>query len=120
MNEASAKIDSYLESLPVWQKANLENFRALVHQAEKSVTEAWKWNVPVFQLSGKNLFAMSAFKAHTKYNFIQNGALLDDSDNLFNNGLESKKSRGVDLKKGEVLDTDKLRALIDKAVDLAT
>lgn len=62
---------------------------------------------------------MSAFKEHTKYNFIQNGALIDDSDELFNNGLESKKSRGIDLRENQAIDETKLEALIVQAVNLA-
>jgi hypothetical protein len=115
MNEATKKIDDYLASLPSWQKENLDSFRALIHQSSTSIIENWKWNVPVFLLNGKTLFAMSAFKAHTKYNFILNGALLDDSDKLFNNGFDSQKSRGVDLKENDIIDSDKLLALIQEA-----
>jgi len=58
---------------------------------------------------------MSSFKAHTKYNFILNGALLDDKDELFNNGLESKKSRAIDLREDERIDETKLESLIMQA-----
>jgi hypothetical protein len=117
MGEPTQKIDAYLASLPEWQKNNLTNFRDLIHQSNEAIVEDWKWNVPVFLLDGKMVFAMSAFKAHTKYNFILNGALLDDGDKLFNNGFDSKKSRGIDLKEGDkIIDTKKLRALIDKAL----
>src|ERR1700712_1530747 len=97
MHEASQTIDTYLAGLPDWQRNNLETFRKLLHEATPNITEDWKWNVPVFLLNGKMVFAMSAFKDHTKYNFILNGALLDDPASLFNNGFESKKSRGIDL-----------------------
>jgi hypothetical protein len=78
------------------------------------VVEEIKWGVPVFLLDKKMMFAMSGFKQHTKYNFIQNGALLDD-DKLFNNGLESKKSRSIDLREGEVIDAAKLSQLVERA-----
>ena len=45
-------------------------------------------------------FAMSAFKENTKYNFMINGARLEDPDKLFNNGLDSKVSRGIDMREG--------------------
>jgi hypothetical protein len=109
-------IDSYLQSLPEWQKVNLELFRRLVHQAAPNIKEDWKWNVPVFMLDGKMYFAMSAFKEHTKYNFILNGALIDDPKGLFNNGLDSKKSRGIDLREGEVIDEGDLLSLLKVAV----
>ncbi|MEI7674632.1 MAG: hypothetical protein WCI60_02755, partial [bacterium] len=63
----------------------------------------------------KMLFAMSSFKAHTKYNFIQNGALLNDNDKLFNNGFESKKARGIDLREKEKINEVKLEELIKVA-----
>lgn len=58
---------------------------------------------------------MSAYKSHTKYNFIQNGALLDDRDKLFNNGFDSKKSRSIDLREAEQLDSTNLEDLIKQA-----
>jgi len=111
------KINEYVNSLPDWKKNNLEMFRKLIHEVDPSVVEAWKWNVPVFIIGGKTYFAMSAFKEHTKYNFMLNGALLDDPNKLFNNGLEAKKSRNIDLREGESIDESSLRMLIKSSVD---
>jgi hypothetical protein len=118
MNGITEKINTYLASLPEWQRVNLQYFREIIHLANDAITEDWKWNVPVFVLNGKTLFAMSAFKAHTKYNFIFNGARLADPDGLFNNGLESSKSRGIDIREGESIDSNKLRSLIEEAINL--
>jgi hypothetical protein len=106
------KVDDYLASLPDWQQKNLELFRSAVHEVDESITEDFKWGVPVFMHGGKMYFAMSAFKHHTKYNFMQNGAHLEDSEKLFNNGFDSKKHRGIDLFEGEALDRDALKRLI--------
>lgn len=116
MNNDAKTVDEYLQSVPAWQGKNLVLFRKLVHDVVPTIEEAIKWGVPVFMINGKMIFAMSGFKAHTKYNFILNGALLDDSDKLFNNGLESKKSRGIDLHENEEVDAKKLEALITQAV----
>ena len=110
------KIESYLNSLPDWQRTNLELFRTLLHEVSPTIVEDFKWNVPVFILGGKMFFAMSAFKAHTKYNFIGNGASLEDPKKLFNNGLDSKKSRSIDLREGETIDVAALKSLIRAAV----
>ena len=115
MQSGSKNVDEYLKKLPDWQNQNLQIFRDLVHKVYPQISEEIKWGVPVFLLNNKMLFAMSAFKEHTKYNFIQNGALLDDKDHLFNNGLESKKSRGIDLRQTEKIDQNKLQALIELA-----
>lgn len=111
------KTDEYLASLPEWQSVNLALFRSLIHEVAPSAGEDFKWNVPVFLVNGKVAFAMAAFKAHTKYNFMANGALIDDTKKLFNNGLDSKKSRGIDLNEGQEIDKDDLKSLIKASVD---
>lgn len=112
------KINEYLNALPSWKRTNLELFRKLIHEVEPTVVEDWKWNVPVFIFNNKTYFAMSAFKDHTKYNFMINGAMLQDPESLFNNGLESKKSRGIDLREGQDIDEDALRSLIQSSLSL--
>lgn len=119
MNNDAKTVDEYLASLPAWKKENLVLFRKIVHEVVPNIEEAIKWGVPVFMINGKMIFAMSAFKAHTKYNFILNGALLNDTDKLFNNGLDSKKSRGIDLHENETIDAKKLKALTEQAVTQA-
>ena len=119
MTNNTNTVDQYIQSLPRWQQENLSLFRGLLHKVVPDLEEAIKWGVPVFMVNKKMLFAMSAFKAHTKYNFIQNGALLEDTDKLFNNGFESKKSRGIDLREGDVVDEARLARLVDSAVQCA-
>ncbi len=116
MQNDSKTVDDYLAKAPDWQRANLEQFRKIVHKVIPDVEESIKWGVPVFLIKKKMIFAMACFKAHTKYNFILNGALIDDPDKLFNNGFDSKKSRGIDLHENEMVDTAKLRHLVETAV----
>jgi hypothetical protein len=108
--------DEYLKALPEWQHKNLLLFRALVHKASPDINEEIKWGVPVFMHNKKMAFSMGSFKAHTKYNFISNGAELSDSKGLFNNGLESKKSRSIDLREDQTIDKAALEELIKQAV----
>lgn len=117
MHGSVANTDEYLQSLPEWQQANLTLFRELIHKVSPGITEDIKWGVPVFMLGKKMAFAMSSFKAHTKYNFISNGALLTDTKGLFNNGLESKKSRSIDLQEGQTIDGAALEDLIKQALE---
>lgn len=112
------KVNDYITAQDDWKRENLELFRRLVGEIEPTITEEYKWNVPVFMLNGKMQFAMSAFKSHTKYNFIMNGALLNDPDALFNNGLESKKARSIDLREGESISEDALKALIKSSLNM--
>jgi hypothetical protein len=88
----------------------------MVHDSAPDITEDIEWGVPVFAHQSKVVFVMATFKNHTKYNFILNGALLDDPGHLFNNGLESKKSRGIDLLEGQAVDQDLLADLVHAAI----
>lgn len=114
MKNSAANTDEYLQLLPTWQQQNLILFRSIIHEVFPDITEVIKWGVPTFLQDGTMLFAMSAFKNHTKFNFIHNGAKLDDTDNLFNNGLESKKARAIDLHEHDLIDKDKLIDLVGK------
>ncbi|MDB5182772.1 MAG: hypothetical protein JWO47_556 [Candidatus Saccharibacteria bacterium] len=116
MNGNAANTDEYIKDLPLWQRGNLTLYREMIHEICPDITEEIKWGVPVFILGKKALFAMACFKSHTKYNFMQNGAQLTDSKNLFNNGLESKKSRSIDLQEGENIDRAALEDLIKQAI----
>lgn len=112
-------VDDYLAQVPEWQRKNLALFRSIISANDPGVVEAIKWGVPTFLHGATVLFAMSAFKAHTKFNFIHNGALIDDADGLFNNGFDSTKSRGIDLKEGESIDEAALTRLTKRAIDAA-
>lgn len=116
MDNNVTNTNEYLQGLPDWQHANLTLFRELIHKISPDVKEEIKWGVPVFIVGKKLSFAMSSFKTHTKYNFIVNGAMLTDSKGLFNNGLDSKKSRSIDLVEGQSIDESALEALLSEAV----
>ncbi|MDB5169358.1 MAG: hypothetical protein JWO41_714 [Candidatus Saccharibacteria bacterium] len=116
MQGNATNTDEYLKTLPEWQQKNLMLFRELVHAASPDISEEIKWGVPVFIRNKKMAFSMGSFKAHTKYNFISNGAELSDNKGLFNNGLESKKSRSIDLQEGQSIDKAALEELIRQAV----
>lgn len=110
------QVNHYIAQFPDWQKERLSFFRTVIHDVCPTIEENFKWNVPVFLMDGRLLFAMSAFKAHVKLNFIGNGALLDDPNELFNNGFDSKKSRGIDMHEADTIDEVQLKALIQSAL----
>jgi hypothetical protein len=111
---ATARIDAYIARLPEWQRDNLTRFRERVHRVAPAVEEGWKWDVPVFLTGGRLVCAMAAFANHTKYNFFE-GATLDHSGHLFNSGLDSKRSRSINLAQGESIDDAQLDRLIAEA-----
>jgi hypothetical protein len=112
------RIDAFIAALPQWQRDNLSRFRGAVHRVAPSVEEGWKWDVPVFLVNGRLVCAMSAFAKHTKYNFFD-GATLADPDHLFNGGLESKRSRSIDLGEGDTLDAVAQDRLLTEAFAVA-
>jgi hypothetical protein len=109
-----AQIDAYIAAAPGWQRDNLEHFRSAVHRVAPTAEEGWKWDVPVFLAGGRLACAMSSFARHTKYNFF-NGAALADPHHLFNSGLDSKKSRSINIAEGESVDEAQLDELIRAA-----
>ena len=70
---------------------------------------------PVFSDHGIDCVA-NAFKATVKLTFYE-GASLPDPDKLFNNGLEGKKWRTIDLYEGDKLNESSLKVLVRAAVD---
>jgi hypothetical protein len=111
---STARIDAFIAALPEWQRENMTGFRRAVHRIAPAVEEGWKWDVPVFLVNGRMVCAMSAFAKHTKYNFFD-GAAVADPDHLFNSGLESKRSRSINLAEGESLDAGQLDRLLTDA-----
>jgi hypothetical protein len=112
--DPSAQIDAYLASLPAWQRDLAMRARALVHEADPAIAEAWKWDIPVFAHGG-NVCAIGAFADHVKVNFFK-GASLPDPAGIFNAGLEAKTTRAIDLHEGDRLDEPAFRALVTEAV----
>jgi hypothetical protein len=111
---ASDEIDAYLTDLPAWQHDLAARLRALVHEADPAIAEAWKWSTPVFEDKG-SVCALGVFKDHVKVNFFK-GASLPDPAGLFNAGLGAKTSRAIDLAEGDPFDEAAFKALVQAAV----
>ncbi|MEO8898655.1 MAG: DUF1801 domain-containing protein [Candidatus Dormibacter sp.] len=111
---SAAQVDAFIAAAPEWQRENMTRFRNAVHRVVPTAEEGWKWDVPVFLIDGRLVCAMSGFAKHTKYNFFD-GAALDDPDHLFNSGLDSKKSRSINLGEGESLNDGQLDRLLGEA-----
>ncbi|MDB5716430.1 MAG: hypothetical protein JWO15_3827 [Sphingomonadales bacterium] len=120
MNSTAKNTQDYLAAIPEWQAQLLGNFREHIHQASNDITEEIKWGVPAFIFKSKVIFTMAAFKNHVKYNFIMNGAALDDPSQIFNNGLHSAKSRSIDLTEGQTIKPENLSELISQALAKAS
>jgi hypothetical protein len=113
-SEAAAQIDAFIGGLAGWQRETVARLRALVHEADPDIVEAFKWGVPVYADHG-NVCATGVFSKGVKLNVFK-GASLADPAGLFNADLEAKTSRAIDLHEGEFPDEAALRSLIREAV----
>jgi hypothetical protein len=114
---ASEQIDELIARLPDWRGEMLANLRRIIREAEPEIVEEWKWmGAPVFSDHGMICVA-NAFKDKVKLTFYE-GASLPDPDKLFNNGLEGKQWRTIDLYEGDQVNESSLKALVRAGADL--
>lgn len=116
---ATQLIDARIKALGDWRGDVLERVRALIHEADPEVMEAWKWRgVPVWSHDGI-ICTGETYKAVVKLTFAK-GASLDDPSGLFNSSLEGNTRRAIDIAQGATLDEAAFMALIRAAVALNT
>jgi hypothetical protein len=115
----SELIDARIEELGDWRGETLARIRALVKQADSEVVEEWKWRgVPVWEHAGI-ICTGETYKEVVKMTFHK-GASLEDPSGLFNSSLDGNTRRAIDVREGEKIDEDALKALIRAAVALNT
>ncbi|WP_411768017.1 YdeI/OmpD-associated family protein [Winogradskyella sp. A3E31] len=81
-----SSVEDYIEKNKHWQK-ELELLRDIILKTE--LNESIKWGAPVYDLSGKNVVGLGAFKQHFGVWFF-NGVFLKDEHNLLVNAQEGK------------------------------
>lgn len=115
----SQLIDARIVELGDWRGETLARVRALVKQADPQVVEEWKWRgVPTWYHDGI-ICTGETYKEVVKMTFAK-GASLEDPAGLFNSSLEGKTRRAIDIREGEEIDEEALKALIRAAVALNT
>ena len=113
----SELIDGRIKELGDWRGDMLGRIRGLIKEADPDVVEEWKWRgVPVWEHDGI-ICTGETYKAVVKMTFAK-GAALDDPKGLFNSSLEGNTRRAIDIREGEEIDADALKALIRAAVAL--
>ncbi len=116
---ATQLIDERISELDDWRGKTLARLRALIHQADPEVAEAWKWRgVPVWSHGGI-ICTGESYKAVVKLTFAK-GAALDDPAQIFNASLDGNTRRAIDLREGDAIDEAAFIALIRAAVALNT
>jgi hypothetical protein len=112
--DASARIDARIAELGDWRAEALRRVRALIKDADKSVVEEWKWDVPVWSRDGI-ICTGETYKKAVKLTFAK-GASLADPKGLFNSSLDGKVRRAIDIHEGESIDATAFKALVRAAI----
>src|SRR5690242_4687988 len=90
------RVDAYLEPLPDWQRAVLQEVRDLLHEADPGVEETIKRTVqPYFVLDG-NIAAFLATKDHV--NVFLYDPLIDDPAGIVTAGHANQTGRQISIR----------------------
>ncbi|HSZ51536.1 MAG TPA: DUF1801 domain-containing protein [Caulobacteraceae bacterium] len=115
----SQLIDARIQELGDWRGEMLGRLRGLIKETDPEVVEEWKWRgVPVWSHGGI-ICTGETYKAVVKLTFAK-GAALADPSKLFNSSLEGNTRRAIDLREGDAIDEEALKALVRAAVALNT
>lgn len=113
---ATEQIDEMIAGLTDWRGPAFARIRKIILTADPVITEEVKWRgAPVWSHDG-NLCLAVAFKDKVKVTFPW-GAMLPDPDKLFNNELEGKQWRAIDIFEDDKIKEKALKALVRAAVD---
>ena len=113
----SLLIDQRIKDLGDWRGETLRQLRGLVKEADPEIVEEWKWRgVPVWEHDGI-VCTGETYKNVVKMTFAK-GAALPDPSGLFNASLDGNTRRAIDLREGETINEQALKALVRAAVTL--
>jgi hypothetical protein len=117
----SDAIDSRIAALGDWRGEVLARVRTLIRAADPDVVEAVKWRkptnpagVPVWEHAGL-ICTGETYRDKVKLTFAR-GAALEDPALLFNSSLDGNTRRAIDIREGDTVDGEALKALIRAAV----
>ena len=104
-----------------WRGETLARLRALIMEADPQATETVKWRkpsnpagVPIWEHDGI-LCTGETYRDKVKLTFAR-GAALPDPAGLFNASLDGNTRRAIDIREGEAIDAEALKALVRAAV----
>jgi hypothetical protein len=119
---AAELIDARIAALGDWRGETLARVRALIREADPEAVETVKWRkpsspmgVPVWEHGGI-LCTGETYRDKVKLTFAR-GASLADPAGLFNSSLDGNTRRAIDIKEGDPIDGEALKALVRAAVE---
>ena len=104
-----------------WRSRMLDKLRGAIMDADPGIVEEMKWRkpsnpagVPAWSIHGL-ICTGETYKDKVKLTFAK-GAALPDPLHLFNASLDGGTRRAIDVREGESVDEDALKALVRAAV----
>jgi hypothetical protein len=111
---SSEKISEYINKNQDWRGELILQIRELILETMPEIEEEWKWNSPVWTQNGM-VCSAGAFKKHVSLTFFK-GSVLEKKTSMFNSPADSKRTRSIIWKQGDVLDRAALIQLVQLAV----
>ncbi|SRR5687768_11619557 len=104
-----------------WRADALTEIRRIIQDADPDIVEERKWKkpsnpagVPTWSRDGI-LFTGETYRDKVKMTFAK-GASLADPSGLFNASLDAGTRRAIDIREGDRIDEEALKALVREAV----
>jgi hypothetical protein len=112
---ASGRITARIGELQDWRGDKLALVRKLIHEADPTIVEEWKWmGTPVWSHDGI-VCTGETYKQVVKLTFAK-GAFLADPHQLFNSSLTGNMRRAIDIRAEDQVDGPAFRTLIREAI----
>ena len=121
MPSPSERIDDLIATTPGWQGEAFAKLRGIIHDADPTVTEEWKWvtpnrpGTPVWEHNGI-VCHINILKGRVRLT-LHEGADLPDPSGLFNASLEGNARRAIDFYEGDQIDEGAVKALVRAGVE---
>src|SRR5580693_792931 len=119
---AAASISMRIQELGDWRGQTLAHVRQLIHDADPSIEEEWKWvkpkspGTPVWSRDGI-VCTGESYREVVKLTFAH-GASIKDPKKIFNSSLEGNARRAIDIREGEKINEAAFKQLIRAAVEV--
>jgi hypothetical protein len=112
--QKDTRIDTYIETLPDWQRASCQQVRNIAHAADSGIEETVKrTDRPYFILDG-NVCALQATKDHV--NIFIYDPIAPDPKRIINQGQANATARAIQVYKHDKLDEEALLDLLKAVV----
>ena len=109
-----APVDSYFAEQPPEKRALLDKLRALVDKEVPGASATIKWGVPIYQVNGRNVCSLAAFKEHVGINFFASPDVLVDPDKKLEGG--GKSMRMLKVRTAKDIDSVTIRRWLKASV----